>query len=67
MRKNATKLAAIMLTLALTVTSVNVPTTASAASKKVKLSSTKKTLYVGKSTTLTLKVGKKKVKVKSLK
>ena len=66
MRKNATKIAALALSLALTVTSVNVPTNASAATKKAKLNKTKATLYVGgpsskKSTTLKVTVnGKKK-------
>lgn len=66
MRKNATKIAAMMLSLALTVTSVNVPTTSSAAAK-VKLNKTKATLYVGgasakKSTTLKATFNGKKVK-----
>jgi len=57
MRKNATKIAALALSLALTVTSVNIPTNASAAS--VKLNKDKATLYVkGAKTkkTVTLKV-----------
>ena len=66
MRKNATKIAAMMLSLALTVTSVNIPTTSSAAAK-VKLSSTKATLYVGgssakKTKTLKATFNGKKVK-----
>lgn len=66
MRKNATKIAAMMLSLALTVTSVNVPTTSSAATK-VKLNKTKATLYVGgasskKTTTLKATYKGKKVK-----
>jgi len=66
MRKNATKIAAMMLSLALTVTSVNVPTTSSAATK-VKLNKTKATLYVGgasskKTTTLKATFKGKKVK-----
>jgi hypothetical protein len=65
MRKNATKIAAMMLSLALTVTSVNVPTTSSAASK-VTLNKTKATLYVGgasskKTTTLKATFNGKKV------
>lgn len=64
MRKNATKLAAVALSLALTITSVNVAADgASAASKKTKLNMTKKTLYVGKKTTVKLMVkGKKTLK-----
>jgi len=66
MRKNATKIAAMMLSLALTVTSVNIPTTSSAAAK-VKLNSTKATLYVGgssakKTKTLKATFNGKKVK-----
>lgn len=66
MRKNATKIAAMMLSLALTVTSVNIPTTSSAATK-VKLNKTKATLYVGgasskKTTTLKATFNGKKVK-----
>ena len=45
MRRNATKVAAAVLTLAVTMTSVNIPTTAAAA-KKVKLTPAKKTLTV---------------------
>lgn len=66
MRKNATKIAAMMLSLALTVTSVNIPTTSSAAAK-VKLSASKATLYVGgssakKTKTLKATFNGKKVK-----
>lgn len=66
MRKNATKLAALALTLAMTVTSVALPSSASAATKTVKLNTTSKTLYATGSSakkTTTLKVtvnGKKK-------
>ena len=59
MRKNATKIAALALTLALTVTSVNIPTNASAAT--VKLNKKKATLYVSgakSKKTTTLKVSK---------
>ncbi len=64
MRKNATKIAALALTLALTVTSVNIPTNASAAT--VKLNKKKATLYVSgakskKTTTLKVTGTKKKV------
>ena len=64
MRKNATKIAALALSLALTVTSVNIPTNASAAS--VKLNKKKATLYVSgaktkKTTTLKVTGTKKKV------
>ena len=67
MRRNATKVAAAVLTLAVTMTSVNIPTTAAAATKKVKLNTTKKTLTVGKTLKLTLKEGKKKVKATKVK
>lgn len=64
MRKNATKLAAAVLSLAMVMTSVNMP--ASAAKTKVKLNKTKATLYVNgskseKSTTLKVTVNGKKV------
>lgn len=61
MRRNATKVAAAVLSLAVTMTSVNLPTTAAAATKKVKLNKTKATLTVGKSTTLKVTKGGKKV------
>ncbi len=67
MRRNATKVAAAVLTLAVTMTSVNIPTTAAAATKKVKLNKTKKTLTVGKTLKLTLKEGNKKVKATKVK
>lgn len=64
MRKNATKLAAAVLSLAMVMTSVNMP--ASAAKTKVKLNKTKATLYVNgskseKATTLKVTVNGKKV------
>ena len=62
MRRNATKVAAAVLSLAVTMTSVNLPTTAAAATKKVKLNKTKATLRVGKTTTLKVTKGGKKVK-----
>ncbi len=62
MRRNATKVAAAVLSLAVTMTSVNIPTSAAAATKKVKLNKTKATLKVGKSTTLKLKQGSKVLK-----
>ncbi len=62
MRRNATKVAAAVLSLAVTMTSVNIPTSAAAATKKVKLNKTKATLTVGKSTTLKLKQGTKVLK-----
>ena len=62
MRRNATKVAAAVLSLAVTMTSVNIPTSAAAATKKVKLNKTKATLTVGKSTTLKLKQGSKVLK-----
>ena len=63
MIKKAKKSVAIGLSVALAVTSVNIPVdSASAAAKKAKLSATKKTLTAGKSTTLTLKTNKKKSK-----
>ncbi|MCI5500380.1 MAG: Ig-like domain-containing protein, partial [Lachnospiraceae bacterium] len=66
MRKNATKLAAAVLSLAMVMTSVSVPASA-AKTKKAKLNKTKATLYTNgsksqKSTTLKLTVGGKKVK-----
>ncbi len=64
MRRNATKVAAAVLTLAVTMTSVNIPTTAAAA-KKVKLTPAKKTLTVGKTVTLKLKEGTKNVTTKA--
>ena len=69
MIKKAKKSVAIGLSVALAVTSVNIPVdSASAAAKKAKLSATKKTLTAGKSTTLTLKTNKKKAKtIKSIK
>ena len=55
MIKKAKKYVAVGLSVALAVTSVNIPVnSASAAAKKAKLSATKKTLTAGKSTTLTL-------------
>jgi len=62
MRRNATKVAAAVLSLAVTMTSVNIPTSAAAATKKVKLNKTKATLTVGKSITLKLKQGSKALK-----
>ncbi len=62
MRRNATKVAAAVLSLAVTMTSINLPTTAAAATKKVKLNKTKATLRVGKTTTLKVTKGGKKVK-----
>ena len=62
MRRNATKVAAAVLSLAVTMTSVNIPTSAAAATKKVKLNKTKATLTVGKSITLKLKQGSKTLK-----
>ena len=63
MIKKAKKSVAVGLSVALAVTSVNIPfDSASAAAKKAKLSATKKTLTAGKSTTLTLKTNKKKSK-----
>ena len=62
MRRNATKVAAAVLSLAVTMTSVNIPTSAAAATKKVKLNKKKATLTVGKSTTLKLTQGNKKLK-----
>ena len=69
MIKKAKKSVAIGLSVALAVTSVNIPVdSASAAAKKAKLSATKKTLTAGKSTTLTLKTNKKKAKtIKTIK
>ena len=69
MIKKAKKSVAVGLSVALAVTSVNIPVnSASAAAKKAKLSATKKTLTAGKSTTLTLKTNKKKAKtIKSIK
>lgn len=69
MIKKAKKSVAIGLSVALAVTSVNIPVdSASAAAKKAKLSATKKTLTAGKSTTLTLRTNKKKAKtIKSIK
>lgn len=64
MRRNATKVAAAVLSLAVTMTSVNIPTTAAAATKKVKLNKTKATLTVGKTMTLKLTQGKKTLKAK---
>ncbi len=61
MRRNATKVAAAVLSLAVTMTSISLPTTAAAA-KKVKLNKTKATLRVGKTTTLKVTKGGKKVK-----
>ncbi len=68
MIKKAKKSVAVGLSVALAVTSVNIPVnSASAAAKKAKLSATKKTLTAGKSTTLTLKTNKKKAKtIKSI-
>lgn len=61
MIKKAKKSVAVGLSVALAVTSVNIPTnSASAAAKKAKLSATKKTITAGKSSTLTLKTNKKK-------
>lgn len=62
MRRNATKVAAVVMSLAVTMTSVNLPTTAAAATKKVKLNKTKATLTVGKTTTLKVTKGGKAVK-----
>lgn len=63
MRKNATKLAAVALSLALTVTSVNVASNSVSAAKAkkttVKLNKTTATLKVGKKTTLKVRVKKK--------
>ena len=69
MIKKAKKSVAVGLSVALAVTSVNIPVnSASAAAKKAKLSATKKTLTAGKSTTLTLKTNKKKAKtIKTIK
>lgn len=69
MIKKAKKSVAVGLSVALAVTSVNIPfDSASAAAKKAKLSATKKTLTAGKSTTLTLKTNKKKAKtIKTIK
>ena len=69
MIKKAKKSVAVGLSVALAVTSVNIPfNSASAAAKKAKLSATKKTLTAGKSTTLTLKTNKKKAKtIKTIK
>lgn len=69
MIKKARKSVAVGLSVALAVTSVNIPVnSASAAAKKAKLSATKKTLTAGKSTTLTLKTNKKKAKtIKTIK
>lgn len=69
MIKKAKKSVAVGLSVALAVTSVNIPVnSASAATKKAKLSATKKTLTAGKSTTLTLKTNKKKAKtIKTIK
>lgn len=69
MNKKAKKSVAVGLSVALAVTSVNIPVnSASAAAKKAKLSATKKTLTAGKSTTLTLKTNKKKAKtIKTIK
>lgn len=69
MIKKAKKYVAVGLSVALAVTSVNIPVnSASAAAKKAKLSATKKTLTAGKSTTLTLKTNKKKAKtIKTIK
>lgn len=69
MIKKAKKSVAVALSVALAVTSVNIPVnSASAAAKKAKLSATKKTLTAGKSTTLTLKTNKKKAKtIKTIK
>lgn len=64
MRRNATKVAAAVLTLAVTMTSINIPTTAAAA-KKVKLTPAKKTLKVGETVTLKLKEGNKNVTTKA--
>ncbi len=52
MRKNATKIAAMALTLALTVTSVTLPSNTASAAKKTGLNKTKATLYAdaGKTT-----------------
>lgn len=62
MRRNATKVAAVVMSLAVTMTSVNLPTTAAAATKKVKLKVGKKTLTVGQTTTLKVTKGGKAVK-----
>ena len=43
MRRNATKIAAAVLSLAVTMTSVSIPTDAAAATKKVKINKTKAT------------------------
>ena len=62
MRRNATKIAAAVLSLAVTMTSVSIPTDAAAATKKVKINKTKATIKVGKSVTLKVTKGGKKVK-----
>lgn len=61
MIKKAKKSVAVGLSVALAVTSVNIPVnSASAAAKKAKLNVTKKTITAGKSATLTLKTNNKK-------
>lgn len=64
--KMITKKIAILLVMALLMTSISTisatPTTVLAKTKKVKLSKTKATVYVGKTVTLKLKNNKKKVK-----
>ncbi len=62
MRRNATKVAAVVMSLAVTMTSINLPTTAAAATKKVQLKVGKKTLTVGQTTTLKVTKGGKAVK-----
>lgn len=69
MRKNATKLAAALLSAALVVTSVNIPGAKADAASKVKISAKKATLYANgpskkKTKTLTVTAGGKQVSAK---